>query len=504
MRGEGSMTTGRGITAQGATDFAVTSTFEPGRTVQAKIAARRWRARRTTFGKASGLLLIFFLVSDMSMGEEIFFRTALGVAVVTMLLIANTVFTGYSLQWFKAEPSRAFALAFILVGLVSVAASTLDLYPKIALLPRRSDYIARHSYFIFLFLPIVIGCFNIWRVGLETLVHFTTRYGWCILLSYPLADLGTAYFFGHLQDGYIFYLDGAIEGNTFALIYLLYVTFRKRRALPLLSMTTHMLLCRILHLGSLFNSLMSLLMYGILALATLATLSPRFRAGSARAIAAMVPAAFFVMAIETYDPALCRAQEKDVSVVFAHSGNTYWRCVVWQANVGYIFDTYFLGVGFGVPYHPLTTENWLASEAAEGEVSVSALAPASEVLYIRGQHSSLINVFYRLGVVGGVLFVLMNWVLILDLARAARGPGVVEQLSLVCCALLVYDLLAISSNVGLESPRYFVLYAIGISLSMACLDWARLRARMALPRERDVGFVGLARKRSQRGDTGTP
>jgi hypothetical protein len=104
------------------------------------------------------------------------------------------------------------------------------------------------------------------------------------------------------------------------------------------------------------------------------------------------------------------------------------------------------------------------------------------VLYVRGQHSSLVNVFYRLGVAGGVVFLLMNWILIIRLARASTGDGLPARLSLISCGLIVLTFFEISSNVGLESPRYLINYTLAISLSLVCLEAVRAERRRLLRR----------------------
>jgi hypothetical protein len=432
-----------------------------------KVEAAASQALARTAGKASGFVLVALLVGNIFTPEAGIVRSGFGFGLIGLILFANCFLTSYSLRWLEIERWRLLTLVFVVIGTLSVAASALELYPKILLLPRRTDYIMRHGYFVFLLLPFIIGGYNIWSVGLPGLARFCKRFGIPILALLPIADIGTAHFMGTWQDGYTRFLDTAQIGICYYLVFSFYIIFTSKRALPLLLMTTALLLCRLLAYGSLFNSLASLLMFLILIVLSL----PQ-AIGAARAwlIASLVPVALIAMTIEISLPSLCQEQEQNASAIFSHPGNTYWRCLAWRSNMADLFSTYLIGVGFGVPYHPFTTENWLASEMLENEMNISASAPTSEVLYVRGQHSSVINVFYRLGIAGGVIFLLMNWLLIMRLARAATDGSFLGRLSLIACGLMVLAFLQISSNVGLESPRYFLNYTLAISLALVCLE----------------------------------
>jgi hypothetical protein len=199
----------------------------------------------------------------------------------------------------------------------------------------------------------------------------------------------------------------------------------------------------------------------------------------ARLIAAALPIAIFAIAIGIADPSLCDKQEEEASLIFSHPGNTYWRCLAWRSNADSLVDSYLIGVGFGVPYHPLTSENWIASEMIQDEENVPLDAAASEVLYVRGQHSSLVNVFYRLGALGGITFLLMNIMLLVRLVLGARNSDALSRVCLVSCGLLVIAFWQISGNVGLESPRYFVNYVIAVALALVCVDAASDRPHRA-------------------------
>ena len=152
-----------------------------------------------------------------------------------------------------------------------------------------------------------------------------------------------------------------------------------------------------------------------------------------------------------------------------------WRARTWRDNLAALAESDFIGLGFGVPYLPLTQDNLLEVEEHGWLAEEGRPLPPSDYLYVRGQHSSIINVFYRLGLVGGVVFLSLNLLLFKRLLRAATiGDLNTARLSSAAGALLVIALTQISVNVGLESPGIFLVYICPMALSLYCLDNATI------------------------------
>jgi hypothetical protein len=424
---------------------------------------RRLEALARAAGKGSGVVLIALIVADMFSPDAELMRSWYGFLPVCGVLFANCFFTSYALRWPRIEPCSLLVLGFVAIGGLSVAASALGLYPDIPLLPRRADYVLRQSYFLFLILPFLIGGYHIWSVGTGGVIRFAQRFGIAFLVILPVLDIATAYFFGEFQDGYTYFLDRGQTAFLYYIVFSFYVVFGRKRMLPLLLMLVYILACRVLSYGALFNSVSAFLMALILVILSLPRIAARARAA---AVAAIVPLALVVMTVEAAYPSLCHDQEKDAPIIFSHAGNTVWRCETWHSNMAALVDTYLVGVGYGVPYFPFTFENRLTAEDFAPEMKI----PATQVLYIRGNHSSLVNVFYRLGLAGGMVFVMMNWILVVRLCRGAAGDGLIARLSLVACGLMVLAFVQISSNVGLESPRYLVTYALAVAFGVVCVE----------------------------------
>jgi O-antigen ligase len=89
-----------------------------------------------------------------------------------------------------------------------------------------------------------------------------------------------------------------------------------------------------------------------------------------------------------------------------------------------------------------------------------------EPQYYRGQHSSVVNVFYRMGIIGGVLFVLINAGALLLAYRGigAAADPIQRRHCFIALVLLVTQIVQMSIHVGLETPRFILLYVLSIGL----------------------------------------
>ena len=142
--------------------------------------------------------------------------------------------------------------------------------------------------------------------------------------------------------------------------------------------------------------------------------------------------------------------------------NSAWRFYVWQKNVEYsLKNTFGVGVGFGTPYFLGTRfdQLFLRLSATEGTDIEGSNDPEAMV---RGQHNSLANVFYRMGIVG-FSFLMMY---VIQMYRKMEGLGINHVYGLA----LFFIVLVISTNVGLESPRTFVQFLLVIGFLIHVMD----------------------------------
>jgi O-antigen ligase len=146
---------------------------------------------------------------------------------------------------------------------------------------------------------------------------------------------------------------------------------------------------------------------------------------------------------------------------FSGDENNHWRLMVWRNNLKSMWDSYLLGVGFGTPYHPLTTQNLINTMRNSFDSVSVALTDPVEPQYVRGQHSSFINIFYRMGIVGGLLFITLSLTPIVIAVRQSFCRGRSDGgLLLAAVALYVLQLVQMTVHVGIEAPRFLVLYML--------------------------------------------
>ena len=139
-----------------------------------------------------------------------------------------------------------------------------------------------------------------------------------------------------------------------------------------------------------------------------------------------------------------------ITILDSHAG---FRLHLWVDNIRSTIDnTFFLGHGFGTSY-------FFAEGREPGDFILQGLSQrsnyAAETLrsyslyqseFVLGQHNSIVNIFYRLGLFGLILF--LN-ILISTIKQLNKyGPTKeAKYISLIC-------IIIIAVNVGLESPGY--------------------------------------------------
>ena len=148
---------------------------------------------------------------------------------------------------------------------------------------------------------------------------------------------------------------------------------------------------------------------------------------------------------------------------FVDDENTYWRLISWQDNIVYVLDSYMFGAGFGVSYFPDNYES--VNFTYKKYLSEGYRGGLYDPLFIRGQHSSIINVFFRLGLVGVLLFLYFICKSIAKLIRTSNNPLIAVSGATFFCGLV-----NVSVHVGLESPPFLLTFSLAFGLLIASLN----------------------------------
>lgn len=129
--------------------------------------------------------------------------------------------------------------------------------------------------------------------------------------------------------------------------------------------------------------------------------------------------------------------------------NYWWRFSYWMTELETLKDTYFLGVGFGSTYASTSIFEVLSGGFIDPETGV--FVNSVKVLFTTAQHNSYMNILYRTGLIGIILFVRLVFSLIFKYKKYLRT----NYDKMLYLAFLNANII-ITFNVGLESPQFLI------------------------------------------------
>ena len=143
--------------------------------------------------------------------------------------------------------------------------------------------------------------------------------------------------------------------------------------------------------------------------------------------------------------------------------NALWRLMVWSDEIRTFIKTHGMGVGFGSAY---------VSNEIFYYIENSHMYDGDGAMFLVANHNSILNIFYRLGIIGGGVFCM---IIISTLTWFSRIYNNVITSREACKYLIwalinwLYNLIVICLNPGLESPRFATSYLF----SLGCI-WGLL------------------------------
>jgi hypothetical protein len=153
-------------------------------------------------------------------------------------------------------------------------------------------------------------------------------------------------------------------------------------------------------------------------------------------------------------------------------GNDQWRLNFWKDEEQALLQTYGVGVGFGTAYvsdhSPMLETGEFSREDLIYQENPVEVRP-----YVIGPHNSFMNVAFRQGALGILLFtgfLVTVWLRLLRYREKEQFP-----LAYLFCGGVV----AIFTNNGLESPVYLIVFLF--ALYMVCARLYRARPETASP-----------------------
>lgn len=147
--------------------------------------------------------------------------------------------------------------------------------------------------------------------------------------------------------------------------------------------------------------------------------------------------------------------------------NSYWRLQVWTNELESLAKTCYTGVGFGTAYVTgdinLIVNNFNMYLDDEGYIY--------ERLFLVANHNSVLNMFYRLGLLGGLLFVSWN-IMICSICLTSYRKKILGEFNEYCWWAFtnyIYNLVIIAVNPGMEMMQFAINYTFSLGLMFAII-----------------------------------
>lgn len=153
--------------------------------------------------------------------------------------------------------------------------------------------------------------------------------------------------------------------------------------------------------------------------------------------------------------------------IISKDENSLWRLMVWSNELNSLYQTNGLGVGFGTAY--VTPQIYFEVANANMYIDFDN-GSIYERLFLVANHNSFLNMFYRMGIIGGTLFLLIfiymiKWTLGLYVKASESMKSYIWW---AFCGF-VYQIFIILFNPGLEMMQFAMNFCLVIGIQLAVL-----------------------------------
>lgn len=157
----------------------------------------------------------------------------------------------------------------------------------------------------------------------------------------------------------------------------------------------------------------------------------------------------------------------DIYVKIQSDQNSFWRLQVWTNELQTLAQTNFTGVGFGTAYVTYDIYNIVDN----ANMYLDEGGGIYERLFLVANHNSILNMFYRMGLVGGILFLSWNIVMCGACLTSFRKKVLGEHNNYCWWAFTnyIYNLLIIAMNPGMEMMQFAINYTFSLGLMFAII-----------------------------------
>jgi hypothetical protein len=402
--------------------------------------------------KCLGLLLIILFIVGSSWPSV--FKALAGFAVFALVLTAIAIGPVLNPGTRARTQVLIASLAFVAFGAIILGLSVFHFFDIEPTLQLRSQYLLRQAYFLFLWIPFLLGALSFWNALGSQIVAVCRQWGIPLLVILAVSDIGTALLLGNQKElswvGYLYFLDKFGFQFTFSLIYLLYVSHERHWILCLLLITAFAAASKLLHAGVMFNATTGAIFYLFLVTSTVPLASRRLQASGVVCIY-LALVSFLVIGLLFPD-------------WLSQDRNDQWRLMAWRSNFEALWRSGLAGVGFGTPYFAVTADNMLNTMNNQFNSLSADLMNSTDPQYVRAQHSSIVNMFYRLGLVGGGIFLYFNILVArIGFSNLSHPSPAITRTAYAAFVLFVVQAVQMTVHVGLETPIFLSIYMLSVA-----------------------------------------
>lgn len=158
--------------------------------------------------------------------------------------------------------------------------------------------------------------------------------------------------------------------------------------------------------------------------------------------------------------AICINYKSVIILLKNIDANFWWRFIFWIDNIKILKKTYLLGIGYGVTYGDSSLFKILSGGFIDPETGLPI--NSLNVLFTTAQHNSYINILYRTGIIGLILFLRVTFDLLFKTQKYINN-----NFDKTIYMMFINANILILFNVGLESPQFLILYYLSISSLLA-------------------------------------
>jgi hypothetical protein len=320
------------------------------------------------------------------------------------------------------------------------------------------SFALRQSYFVFLLPIFTYAGVSIYKTFSENSSKFILNKVFYILSFILIMDIILSVILGDpdflINNGYTFYLDKGLIWFFVCFLYYYGLFYSERGSRFFYLVTIIFLMEILLGYGVMFNAMTGFLLYLIMLISFIFV---KFKLNTYLLVLSLfmiVFSLFFMVCVFPF-----------YSELFYSDLNTYWRYFSWRNNYEAVMSNYGFGVGFGVAYFPNVPEALDAAFKSAINSGLQGSGGLYDSLFIRGQHSSIVNIIFRLGVLGFIFLIGFVFSLFNCVSSARNNKSVLFLLP-----FFVSGFLNVSVHVGFESPPFLMTISISIGLLIAAIN----------------------------------